>query len=81
MKITLDLPESAFSSLRRDPGEFVAELRMAACVKWYELGRISQAKAAEIAGISRAAFLEALHSYHVPAIQLDPDGLEIELAL
>ena len=81
MKIVLDLPEAAFSSLRQGPNEFAAELRLAACVKWYELGKISQAKAAEIAGISRAAFLDALHDYQVPAIQLDPDGLEAELAL
>jgi predicted HTH domain antitoxin len=50
-------------------------------VKWYELGRISQAKAAEMSGLSRAAFLDALRAYRVPAIQVDPDELERELAL
>ncbi len=81
MKITLDFPENAFSSLREGPAKFASELRLAACVKWYELGRISQAKAAEMSGLSRAAFLDALRAYRVPAIQVDPDELERELAL
>jgi len=81
MKITLDLPEHAFSSLRQAPDDFAAELRLAACVKWYELGRISQAKAAEISGLSRAAFIDALRAYHVPAIQAGPSDLEPALAL
>ena len=81
MKITLDLPETAFSSLRQSPAKFANELTLAASIKWYELGRISQAKAAEIAGLSRAAFIDALREYRVPAIQIDPSGLEQELAL
>ena len=81
MKITLDVPENAFSSLRQGPTQFAIELRLAACVKWYELGKISQAKAAEIAGLSRAAFIDALRDYHVPAIQVDPTELEQEIAL
>lgn len=81
MKIIFDLPEAAFSSLRQGPDQFAAELRLAACVKWYELGKISQAKAAEIAGISRASFIDALRDYQVPAIQLNPNNLGAELAL
>ncbi len=81
VKLTLDLPETAFSSLRQSPAQFATELTLAACVKWYELGRISQAKSAEIAGLSRAAFIDALREYRVPAIQIDLSGLEQELAL
>jgi len=69
MRITLDLPEDAFSSLRQAPDDCAAELRLAACAKWYEFGGISQAKAAEISGLSRAAFIDALRACHVPAIQ------------
>ena len=81
MELTLQLPEDAFSSLRVAPSEFGDALRLAACVKWYELGKLSQAKAAEISGISRAAFIDALREHQVPAIQLDPDQLDRELAL
>ena len=53
-ELIVQLPESAFSALRKDPGEFVSKMRIAAAVKWYELGMLSQEKAAEIAGLSRA---------------------------
>jgi len=81
MKITLDLPQSAFSSLSRSPAQFATELTLAASVKRYEVGRISQAKAAEIAGLSRAAFIDALREYNVPAIQVAPADLAKEFAL
>jgi predicted HTH domain antitoxin len=81
MKLEIDVPESAFSSLRQGPDRFVSELKLAACVKWYELGRLSQSKAAEVAGLSRAEFIDALRDYHVCAIQNDPSDLERELAL
>jgi predicted HTH domain antitoxin len=69
MKTTLGLPERAFSSLRQAPDDFAAELRLAAGVNWYEWGRISQAKAPEISGISRTAFIDDLRACHVPAIE------------
>ena len=47
--IPIQLPETAFSALRKNPEEFVQEMKIAAAVKWYELGDISQNKAAEIA--------------------------------
>jgi predicted HTH domain antitoxin len=81
MKLTLDLPENAFSALRMSPAGFGTELRLAACVKWYELGRLSQAKAAEIAGLSRADFIDALRTYQVPAVQVENGQLREELSI
>lgn len=78
MKITLDVPDAAFSSLRKAPADFAEELTLAACAKWYELGRLSQARAAEICGLSRAAFLDALRALEVPAVQTSPEDLERE---
>ena len=69
IKISIELPQDAFSALRQEPVAFVREMRLAAAVKWYELERISQAKAAEIAGISRAEFLAALSRYNVTPFQ------------
>jgi predicted HTH domain antitoxin len=48
---------------------FLLEMRLAAAVKWYETQRISQAKAAEIAGLSRAEFLAALGQFEVTPFQ------------
>lgn len=75
----IELPETAFSSLRKTPAEFIREMKYAAVVKWYETGRMSQDKAAEIAGLSRYEFLILLSRYEVSAIQLTPEILEEEL--
>ena len=77
--VTLELPDDAFSALRTSPEEFGKELRLAAVIKWFEMERISQGKAAELAGLSRAAFIEALSRYGVSPIQGTPEELEREV--
>lgn len=79
VSVHFDLPESVFSALRSTPEAFVDELRLAAAVKWFESGRISQGKAAEVAGISRQAFHDALARYGVSPFQQSPTDLQDEL--
>jgi predicted HTH domain antitoxin len=79
MNITIDLPDSVFSALRKAPPEFVQEMRVAAAAKWYELGEISQGKAAEIAGLSRSGFIQALARYQVSVLQYSAEELEEEM--
>ncbi len=82
MSITVSVvvPEGALSALRTSPAEFAVELTRAAVCKWYELGMLSQSKAAEILGVSRAELLEILSRYRVTAFQGDEDDLAAELA-
>jgi predicted HTH domain antitoxin len=77
--VSIQLPETVFSALRKNPDEFVQEMRIAAAVKWYELGQISQGKAAEIAGLTRSDFINALSSYQVPFLQYTAQELAQEL--
>jgi predicted HTH domain antitoxin len=76
----IKFPKTIFSALRCSPDEFVQQMRLAAAVKWYELQMVSQAKAAEIAGISRYAFLEALSKFNVSPFQVTADELLEEIA-
>lgn len=75
IQIQINLPESAFSALRSTPDEFAQKLLISAVIKWYEIGMISQSKAAEIAGISRQAFIQALDQFEVSPFQTTPEEL------
>ncbi len=77
--VSLELPQSVFSALRQDPEQFVAELRLAGAVKWYEMQIISQGKAAEVAGLSRGEFLTALARFGVSPFQVDADEIVAEV--
>lgn len=77
--LTIELPDDAFSALRRSPDEFVQEMRLAAAAKWYEMGEVLQGKAAELAGLSREDFIGALGRFGVSAIQTRPEDLADDL--
>ncbi len=77
--ITYDVPPSAFAALHMSPAELAREMRIAACVQWYAQGRVSQERAAEIAGLSRAEFLEELFRRKVPACQVTLEELIEEI--
>jgi predicted HTH domain antitoxin len=80
MKVTVEIPDNSFSITKERPEEFARSLRIAAAVKWYELGRISQSKAAELIGCNRVELLDHLREYGVPFLQLTPEDLDSELA-
>jgi predicted HTH domain antitoxin len=78
-RVSFDLSVETLAALHKAPDEFLNEMRVAAAVKWYEIGVISQGKAAEIAGLSRADFLSALGRFRVSALQYTDADLREEL--
>lgn len=80
MQITLEIPDGSLSITRESPDEFARSLRIAAAVKWYELGRISQSKAAELIGCNRVELFHHLHDYGVSFLQTSVADLAAELA-
>jgi len=79
VQVSFELPRDILSALRQDPDNFVREMRLAAAVKWYEVQRVSQSKAAEIAGVSRADFLTALAQFGVSPFQYSADEIVQEV--
>ena len=75
MQMTIEMPEEVLGGLRKDPEDFTRELRLAASVKWYELKLLSQERAACVAGLSRAEFLDALGRFSVSPFQYGPDEI------
>ncbi len=77
--MSLELPDDAFSALRRSPDEFLREMRFAAAALWYSRGEISQEKAALIAGLDRTDFLNGLAQRGMDVFRVDMDDLREEL--
>jgi len=67
--VCMEMDEDIFLSMNKSPEELAEEMRLAAAVKWYELGTISQERAAQLSGLSRAAFIGALSKFGVSPFQ------------
>ena len=75
VSMTIEMPEGALAALHKDPASFAREMRLAAAVKWYELRVVSQGRAAEIAGLSRAEFIAALGRFGISPFQTSADEI------
>lgn len=67
--IILECPESVLLSLHETEERFAKQLKEAAAVKLYEMGRLSSGRAAELAGMSRISFFQCLSDYKVSLYQ------------
>jgi predicted HTH domain antitoxin len=67
--VKIEIPIGVFSVLQQTTEEFAMSMRIAAAVKWYEKGIVSQEKAAEIAGLCREDFIMALTQFDISPFQ------------
>lgn len=79
LMVSVPVSESALSALHLAPDGFAREMRIAAAIQWYAQGRVSQDKAADIAGLSRVAFIDALSVARVSPFQVSSESLAAEL--
>lgn len=78
-EITLTVPEETLLALRGSAEAAGAEVRLAAAVKLYEIGRLSGGAAAALAGLPRTQFLARLADFGVPTFTLTQEELEGDL--
>ncbi|MBN1423031.1 UPF0175 family protein [Candidatus Fermentibacteria bacterium] len=74
--IMVQCPEEVLISLKEDAETFGRELSLAAAMKLCELGRLSSGRAAQLAGLSRVAFLSKTAEYRVPIFDASPEEVQ-----
>ena len=78
--IHLEVPDEILWSLKEAPEDVAREIRMAAAAKLYEIGKLSSGRAAQLAGVPRVVFLQALSRYGVATFDLTRDEIAEDLA-
>ena len=77
--ITIELPDAVSPASDVSDTEVACEARLALAIVWYDRGLISQGKGAEIAGLSRAEFIDELGRGNMSAIQTSAEELREEM--
>ncbi len=80
-QIILDIPDESLLSLKLSDQTAGSEIRLAAAMKLYEMGRLSSGAAARLAGIPRVMFLGKLADYGIDTFTLNETDLDQETRL
>ena len=78
-QITLTIPDESLVALHATPDSLGSELRLAAAIKLFEIGRLSSGAAATLAGIPRTLFLMRLSDFGVATFDQTESELRRDL--
>ncbi len=78
-QVIVEAPENALGTFGGSEVRFGREMFETAVVKWYDEGRISSGRGAELLNLSRADFVVLLFRHQVSPFQYAPTELAEEL--
>ncbi len=76
VQVTVEVPEDAARLVGEATGQFGREMLVAAVLRWFEEGRLSQGQAAAMLDMKRGAFFDLLYQHRVSPIQMSVEDLE-----
>ena len=79
-KLTVEIPETIRSALKRTPDEMVRDMRLYTALMLFRQGKLSSGAAAELAGVPRVLFFDLCAEHDIPLSQITPEELAQELA-
>ncbi len=79
--LTIEYPEEILVSLKETKDDFSRELKTAAAVKLYEMGKLSSGKAARLAGMDKVSFLKTLGKYQISISTLEEFEEDMKVAI
>ena len=79
VEVKVSVPEETLLALKIEPEGMAKELKLAAAVKLYEVGKLSSGAAASLAGIPKPVFLSKLADYGVATFRLTEKELKKDL--
>ena len=81
MKLTIELPDDVLSMQQQAPGVTEKDVRLAIAIEWYRRGNLSQGKAAEVAEVPLADFLDELAARRIDVVDVDLEELRREIGV
>jgi predicted HTH domain antitoxin len=77
-QIVVEVPDASLMALGTSAEHIGAEMRLAAAMKWFEMGKLSSGIAAMFAGIPRTVFLTKLADFGIDTFDLTEEDLNRE---
>jgi predicted HTH domain antitoxin len=74
--VTIEVPDEVAQLLGNSEGKLGREILVAAVLRWFEEGRLSQGQSATMLGLRRGEFFDLLNERQISPIQMSVAELE-----
>jgi hypothetical protein len=78
--VSFEIPDEVLCTIDKTPEQFAQAVRLAAAMFWFQRDELSTGRAAKVAGLHRADFLQALADAKIENAAVDMDELRREFA-